>query len=328
MTELSRVEQILKKLGIQYEDGHSDRLWALCPFHEDHKPSWFIRYRGEHEGQHHCFTCKAGGGLVDLVMKMRGYVAPSSAIEWLKNFKEAPPPPVAAVSLQVQSPTKKPFKLSRAVRFEPLEKWPTLARRYAEQRGFAFQIERHRIGYAVEGRLEGRIVFVVWQGAPYMDLETWTPVSYQARTFIDHELRYYFPNEDENPNLDIMFGACHFPVPGLRRRSRVHVTEGAINALAVERILPPRPDRGSAGHYACALGASDVREAHLNTLATFGEVVLVTDNDKAGNAAADSLYYSLARHTKVARVKFPPKEDPASVPVEICRAIISSARPS
>lgn len=323
MSEPTRVEKILLKLDIEYEK-RGPRLWALCPYHKDTHPSWMIRPSGDRAGQHHCYVCKKGGGLPDLVMHVRGYANFASVLEWLRNFEEAPAPPVQAVTFHVLSHTKKVFKMPPGVIFEPFEQWPTLARRYAEERGFACQVARWRIGYAVEGRLSGRIVFPVWMGNAWS--EAWHPASYQARTFVDHEIRYYFPKESEGPNLNVMFGACHFPMFSVRRRSRVYVTEGAINALAVERALEiAKPNE--AGTYVAALGSSDVREAHVGLLATFGEVVIVTDNDPAGNHAAEELGFALSRHTKIDRVRFAPKEDPASVSLETCRRVISSAQP-
>jgi len=312
----TRVEQILEKLGIDYER-RGARLWALCPYHEDHKASWMIRPSGDRAGQHHCFVCKKGGGLVDLVMQRRGYANFHSAIEWLKNFKEAPPPPVNVINFEVQPTTRKRFQIPKEVRFEPFSEWSTMPKRYLEQRGVsAIQVDRWRIGYAVDSRLAGRIVIPVWTFAGGAD--DFVPWSYRARTFVDHETRYFFPKESDGPDLDKMFGQLYWPPVSDRRRARVYVTEGDFNALAIERVAPG---------YIASLGASDVRPAHTALLATFGEVVIVTDFDLAGEHAAELLIAALARHTRIDRVRFPKGEDPDSVTPEQRWKILETARP-
>ena len=82
----------LKKRGIRYE--------ALCPFHEDHTLGSFVVYP---KGNcYKCFSCGAGGGVVDFVMNHENLIYPD-AIRWLgkkynietdmNDFNYTPPPP-------------------------------------------------------------------------------------------------------------------------------------------------------------------------------------------------------------------------------------------
>lgn len=62
----------LKKIGVRYE--------ALCPFHDDKSLGSFVVYP---KGNcYKCFSCGAGGGVVDFLMKHEGLSYPD-AIRWL-----------------------------------------------------------------------------------------------------------------------------------------------------------------------------------------------------------------------------------------------------
>jgi len=41
------------------------RMWALCPFHPDTKPSLFLK-----NNFYHCFVCEANGDTIDLVKQI------------------------------------------------------------------------------------------------------------------------------------------------------------------------------------------------------------------------------------------------------------------
>lgn len=285
---------VLEAFGLEYKV-RGNRAWALCPYHTDKSPSWMMKVRGPRAGQHHCFSCKEGGGLVDLVMHVRGYGTRAAATGWLQEFAggdEAPPAAPLAASIRVDGRPTDPraFRMPLEYVHEPLDDWPSGARAYVERRRIdAAQVALYRIGYAVEGRLEGRIV------VPVLDAEG-CPVNYMARTFVDAERRYLYPAQKDHPDLDAMFGEHRWPPPGDRPRWAVVVTEGALNALAVERAV---------GGWAAvaALGGSDVRPEHARKLAAFGRVLVATDADPAGDRAAGQLRAKLARHTLVQRAR-------------------------
>ena len=51
----------LKKAGKDYQ--------ALCPFHDDHNPSFSVN---EEENYWYCFACDKGGSVIDFWMMKRG----------------------------------------------------------------------------------------------------------------------------------------------------------------------------------------------------------------------------------------------------------------
>lgn len=266
------------------------RLWGRCPFHTDKNPSWFIRPDGRRAGQHHCFVCQEGGTLAELVAAVLG-LSMFEADIWLAELGEhgAPPEP-APVDVAGTETTgglfaaESRFRLPPEVILEPLAQWPTPARRYAERRGLTpAQVTRWRIGHAVHGRLAGRVVLTTWarHGGALR------AAAYQARTYAGEEPRYQYPRGSERPDLDVLFGEMFWPPAPARRAARLVVVEGGLKALALDRVGVP---------YVAALGGSHIRPAHVTRLATFGEVVLLTDADKAGSRAEGELAAALVRH--------------------------------
>ncbi len=203
----------------------------------------------------------------------------------------------------------RPFLMPREFIAEPLGEWVTPARKYAERRGITpQQVGRWFLGYAVDGKLAGRIVIPTTARAGFA-------CGYMARSFADARRRYLYPAASERPDLDTMFGELHWPSPAARGRNEVVVTEGALNALAVERA---KPGTG----YLAALGGRHVRPMHVGKLATFGLVTILTDPDDAGDAVARELQLALGRHAETRRVRLPPldaggkKQDANDLPRE------------
>jgi DNA primase len=247
------------------------------------------------------------------------------AKELLATFQEDDEAPAVAylsTRLEVEPTGRREFTVPKEVVFRPLDEWVTPAREYAQRRHLdAAQIDRWGIGYATIGRLSGRLVM------PVRDA-TGRPWSYMARTFVDHDTRYYYPMERERPDQDVMFGEQFWPEMKKRKGKHVVLTEGALNALAVERAMVQSMTPNVA-----ALGGSDPRPMHVGKLAGFGVVVVLTDDDKAGRGAAWELSCQLQRHTIVKRVTLGEGRDADDVSPEelretICRSIRELPRAS
>ena len=73
--------------GMQVVGIHSGSPKAICPYHDDHRPSLNFRTDGETgRGYYHCYVCGAHGDLFDLVKKLRGCDFPH-ALDWVaKRF--------------------------------------------------------------------------------------------------------------------------------------------------------------------------------------------------------------------------------------------------
>ena len=307
---MTDVRRVLRRLGIEGRVFH-DHLVALCPFHADVTPSWRIRIRGERSGLHHCFSCKEGGDLYDLVMHLREYGTRAAAVGWVEEHFGA------ATAEDVQTPTielvglshqRRAFRMPAGFVEEPVYEWPTIPREYLEGRGVtADQAKRWGIGYALDGRLHGRVVLPIHN--------VWGELcSYVGRAFLDNmPKRYLYPREEEGGDLDVMFGERHWPA-AVAQRGLVVVLEGAFKALAVERAFPQLS--------IAALGGSGVRLLHLTKLATFRRVVVFTDADPAGEEAGDELVASLSGMTRTSRVRLPRGEDADSVELQRLREVL------
>lgn len=314
-------------LGLEPARVRGRRAWAVCPFHDDHDPTnFFVRTHGERAGNYHCFACKAGGDLTDLVVRMRGIKGNDDrekrkkARAFIEQAGKGYAPPRARVRVVARPAVlgRRRFELPpECIMNEPLARWVTPARVYAEGRGITqAEVDLYNLGYAVTGRLEGRIIFPVLAGPRAL------PAGYSARTFVDAERKYLTPHETEDADLDAMFGEHLWPPPA--GRDVVVVTEGAINALSATRAT---------GHPASSISGSDVRPGHIVKIATFRTVVVLTDPDKAGVRAARGIASSLGRHTNVVRPRLPPgqdardveKRDPAELKDIIVRARLEAA---
>jgi len=311
------VRAILRRFEIEVTWEEGTRLWARCPFHpkvlgrEDaHPGSWFIRRDGPRAGQSHCFSCESGGALPWLVMHLIGLQEWGSAVDWLDEFRaeDEPLPRGVEVRVVARGSGRAQFAMPEGVvDDEPLHLWPSAPREYAESRGLAeSQVRRWSVGYALDGRLGGRLVVPVHDYADEL-------ANYMARSMGPSRRRYLYPSLAEGPDLDAVFGERHWPM----RRERVYACEGALNAMAVERAVP--------GAHVAALGGSHIRPLHAAKLSTFGEVFLLTDPDEAGERAANSLRASLGRHCWVTRVTLPEGRDPNDLSPEELRTCVDAA---
>lgn len=304
--ELSRVETVLRALGIAYtvDEGNDDELRALCPYHVDKKPSWGIARAGDREGLHHCWSCKSGGSLLGLVMHVRK-MGSFEADLWLLDVAGAEPEeaPVAPTLVRVQPrkvvAARPTFRMPDGFLPAPLSRWAPMAREQMFRRGIdEAQATRWGMGYALDGRLRGRIVFPVRDSRGHL-------ASYQARDFTGapDRPRYLTPSlKREHPNLDALFGEHLW-----RDKKRVVVVEGAFKALAAERA-------GEAN--VAALGGSAMRDAVVRKLVGFSEVVIMTDPDDAGDQVAAELVQAISamtRYCKVRRVRLEKGEEPDEV---------------
>jgi DNA primase len=316
---MTRTEHVLMALGLKISNAQRSRAWLLCPFHQnaDDPIAWgttfFIRMTGDRAGAYHCFSCKAKGSLASLVMHVRAcdFKKAKAFIEdAVKNFRR--PRAHARVVRQRAVLTRPTFELPGGIIFKPLDQWDSTPREYAvDDRGLtAEDVERFEIGYAVDGYLGCRLVFVGRNARGRV-------VNYSARTFVDEEPRYLFPSAKDHADLDALFGENLWPPLG--ERDAVIVTEGVINHVAAARV---------SGLPTGAFGSTDVRPGHIVTLATWKRVLILTDPDGPGDKAARVLRIGLGRHVLAERVKLPAKSDAATLAMkdpDLLRAEITNA---
>ena len=305
------VPRMLAALGIEARARGSD-WWAKCPYpdHVEKDASWHIENSpgSPTHGLHHCFGCAQGGGPIELVAAVIGCTY-SGAQLWMteKQLYSADVARGLDVGMRVKPVATAGFRLPVEFVRRPLADWPTPVRRYVAARGITpGQVERWGIGYVVDGRLAGRVVF------PICD-EHGVEQGYSARTFVGDERRYLTPHTREQPDPGAIFGAEYWA----GRRAEVVVTEGAIDALACERA--------GAGCVA-ALGGSRLSREQLLVLGSFERLLVATDPDLAGERVAAELRDALGRWRQVRRVRLPAGTDAAKLPVEALRAALDVPR--
>jgi hypothetical protein len=291
---------VLAALGVRHAPAQRGWIQGNCPFHDDKNPSWRIRVTAERYGQHHCWACKAGGTLAGLVAHVRK-VPLEEARGWVGEHaepEEAPIPEVVGVDLVRRDLKPGKFRLPPEVVIGPLAGWVTPARAYAQWRGIeAWQVERWGLGYAVDGELAGRLVVPVWRSAG-------VAASYMARDFSEDRRarRYRYPRAEEGADPTVLFGQLNWPDEGAR--DVLVVTEGALNAMAVERAV------GAGEAAQASLGGSGVHAICALKIASFPRVLVLTDNDPAGNVAAGELGAMLrALGRRPCRLRLLPGED-------------------
>jgi DNA primase len=307
------VPHLLDRLGIPAER-RGREWWARCPLpeHDDRTPSWQMHDDPEEPDKHgrwRCLgRCHTGGGPATLVARVLGLVHPETgeprtraAWRWIADGSAVEEAPVLDVALAA-APRRpagigRGFRLPPGVAVEPLDLWPAAARAYAEQRGItAEQVDRWGLGYAVDGRMSGRIV-LPWRDARGRLL------GYTARTFVHAVKKYLEPREDEGADRNAVYGEEHWPPPGDARGTLV-VVEGGIDGYAVERAT---------GLPFGAVCGSQLLPGHVARISTFQEVIVASDPDGAGSRFADALWAALARWTRVRRAAIPAGSDPAKL---------------
>lgn len=293
------VPLLLRHLGILAESTRGG--WrALCPSpgHVDHEPSWRIVDRAGHRGHgsHHCFSCKFGGGPWELAAAVWGIpIADAGARIRALGIDGGRLPAAKSVKLRVELPgERRVFGLPRGVVIPGAGgRWYPGALAYLESRGVTrWQCDRWGFGYALHGRLRGRVVMPVHtQGAlRTFSARAWDPGAGQ-RYDSGREVDGAQPRRAVwgEPLWDRSLGA-------------VTVAEGVFSALALERAGFPNVS---------ALLGSQVTTERARVLTGWYHYVVVTDPDSAGDAVARWLSVE-SRRAQVSRVRLSVSPDDAS----------------
>jgi DNA primase len=303
------VGRLLESLNIDARK-RGDQWFALCPNpeHDDHKPTtWSMRDEpgSPKHALHGCWSCGYRGDAIGLTKDRLG-VGYHAAVCWIDEFAPAEEGPVTA---RVEIAEPRVFRLpAGVVDDEPLADWPTPFRRYVEGRGIPdWQAERWGIGYALEGRLSGRVVLPARNMAGRL-------LGYTARAIGGAQTRYLHPSRDEGADPAAVFGEEHWGPAG-----HLAVAEGAFDAMACERVMH--------GWAIAALGGASHAEDPrvLMKLGRFEEIVVATDADDAGDRAYEAIATGLAGKT-IVRARPPAGFDANKLGPAELRGMIERAR--
>jgi DNA primase len=241
-----------------------------------------------------------------VVGKVRGLDL-DAALDWLRNNAGRKAEHIPEdISIVPRRATLGGFRMP-GYRHGLLRTWVTPARRYAEKRGLTdAQVKRWHLGYSVEGRLFGRLIFPIYS-------ETAKPLSYHARAFTDDPKRYLYPHKSERPDLGAIFGQGEWV--DVQPPNELVVTEGALNALACER---------AGTKFIGAIGGSEtsINPPKLLRLAQWSRIAVASDNDEPGDRMFEMLRRSLYRTSTVRRIPFPEGKDANDLDVAELRELL------
>lgn len=295
-------ERLLEAIGAERVERRGRKaLWACCPLpdHDDAEPS-FELLDDPGEDRHafwRCYGCHRGGGPVGLVRQALELGA-REARELLAKLATGRVP-LAELTPEVEVVVDDrlgPTTLPPSFCAEPLERWPTPLKRYAEGRGLtAAQVERWGIGYALGGKLAMRVVIPIRDEAGRL-------LSYTARTAVGDAARYLSASaRRERRRRGAVFGRQHWPRPGAGR-DRLLLCEGALDALACERAGAP---------HIAALDGSALAAPTAELLASWRRLVVLADVDPAGEGAVAELLAQRSLRARIERAQLPGGLDPA-----------------
>jgi DNA primase len=327
----------LKRVGSTYQ--------ALCPFHHDSKPSFYVN---ESRGFFHCFGCGAGGNAFHFLMKLKGISFPEAVEEVARrvgvqvSHRRLPP--------QDQALWEKRTRLlevnKRALEFfqEALrDARGKKAREYLQGRGISpSSWELFSLGWAPEGwrnlsehmralgdkwlseaqeagllvrghdRFRGRVMF------PILDEDS-TVLGFGGRTLGGEDPKYL--NSPESAIFSK--GRCLYGIQvakgEMRKREKAVVVEGYMDAMALHEA--------GIKNTVATLGTALTRDHLLALRRHAPTVVFLFDGDSAGERAtlkAVDLCLEAGMWGEV--VRLPQGEDPDSFvkkrgPEEMARAI-------
>lgn len=307
--QLVDVPALLDALGIVVVKRERRSLFALCPFHADTTPnSWSIidDVSSSRHGFHYCFSCQEGGGPLALLKRVRGIGSTADALEWMKiGALERPAPLEIDVVVGTYSAgAKLGMRVPSDVKVRPFEEWPSGAARYLVERGITeSQVVRFDLGFALEGRLKGRIIFP-------MKNRDGRVVSYTARDWTGQQKRYLEPQASEGAVKGAIFGE-HLWNWGPSTTRILIAAEGCPDALALDRVVMKLDNHPL--YDVCALHGSSFHPQQAAKFARYKTIVVATDPDSAGDRVAEDIDEQLSRYCRVVRARPPEKQDCGSM---------------
>ncbi len=298
-------EAVLRRYDIDLK-GTGDERSALCPFHEETKPSFKVNLG---KGGFHCFGCGAKGNVLDFVAKLEGcalreaavIVAEASGISLSERTEAADTPRSGrntakareeagnGACRRLRRPQRRPKPATAREKAAPQdrpERNPPLSFRlkldpehpYLLGRLSASLIQHFELGYCDRGMMKGRIAIPIHDADGEL-------VAYAGR-FADDDV----PDEVEKYLLPPKFGKSLvlFNLSRLVRPiEHVVVVEGYFGAMRLHGLGIP----------VVALMGSSIADEQVALLREAGvrQVSLMLDGDAPGRAAALAMLPVLAR---------------------------------
>ncbi|MER3495371.1 MAG: DNA primase [Armatimonadota bacterium] len=323
-------------------------LVGLCPFHDDHRPSFYV---SSDTGRYKCFSCGEAGDIFDWVMKTQGLDFPDALKELASRAGVELKSHTTATSGErvVREQHELAMNVALTVFREQFEQ-SSAAQHYCRRRGLADPtLAKWQIGYAPDGgevlaarlRKEGvplalaRELFLVEEDGrngyydrfrnriifPIRD-DRGRLVAFGGRTLGDGQPKYI--NSSDTPlytKSRVLYGLDQAKVRFVKSRSAT-LAEGYLDVIALHEA--------GVDDAVASLGTSLTSE-QAALLARFVErVTLLYDGDDAGRRATERALDVLAESKLAVRVTTPaPDTDPDTLlrkeGAEAVRRLTSSA---
>jgi DNA primase len=294
---------VLRRYHVSLRRSGRDQYRGLCPIHHGEGRDAF--HANLSRNIFHCFSCGAGGTVLDFVAAMED-CSLREAAQKLAGRPAVPSSAAPAAGPPNGTVTRKSITLS-PLRFtlrgidcaHPYLAWRGITTATAEEFGIGF--------YRGPGILSGRLVIPIHNAAGEL-------VAYCGRSLNGSEPRYRFPS-------GFAKSAVLFNLHRAAGQDRVVVAEGFFDCFKLHQ----------AGVAAVALMGAALSQAQRALLQPFHHVILMLDGDEAGRRATATIAARLRPYASVSAIRLPhslqPDELSATEIKDILRAHVKSVQP-
>jgi DNA primase len=276
---------VLRQYQVSLRRSGRDQYRGLCPIHHGEGRDAF--HANLSRNIFHCFSCGAGGTVLDFVAAMEGCTlreaARKLAGETAVPGRMAPTAclPKTTVTRKSRSVSPLGFVLHGIDSAHPYLAARGIERATAQEFGIGF--------YRGSGILTGRLVIPLHNAGGEL-------VAYCGRALNGTQPRYRFPSGFAKSEVLFNLHRAAAAGPG-----RVVVVEGFFDCFKLHQ----------AGVAAVALMGAALSEAQQRALLqSFHSVILMLDGDEAGRRAADTVVARLRPHASVSVIRLPDSLQP------------------
>jgi len=291
---------LLRRYQVKLRRSGRDQYRGCCPLHQGDGRDAF--HANLTRNIFHCFSCGAGGSVLDFVAAMEKCSLREAALK-LASATAAPIPPVTIVPTARELVTRKnkvPTPLGFALR------GVDSSHPYLASRGIPKATAEHfGIGlYRGPGIFSGRLVIPIHN-------ERGELIAYCGRAVDASQPRYRFPSGFAKS--EVLFNLHRVAATG---RQAVVVVEGFFDCLKVHQAGLPA--------VVALMGAALSETQQHALLQHFQHVMLMLDGDPAGRLATANLTSRLRPHASVEVIHLPDGVQPDQLSTEALQRILQN----
>lgn len=287
---------LLRQYGVRLRRSGRDQYRGLCPIHRG--PGREAFHANLTRNIFHCFSCGAGGTVLDFVAAMERCTLREAAL-LLQRGSDRPPIERPAIQL-VTKKSKVPLPLGFALRGID-STHPYLAARGIE----IATAQEFGIGlYRGSGIFSGRLVIPIHNQRGEL-------VAYCGRALDATQPRYRFPSGF--PKSEILF---NFHRAAAAPQQTVVLVEGFFDCLKVHQAGVPA--------VVALMGAALYSAPQRLLLERFRRVILMLDGDEAGRRATTAIAARLQPHASVRLIHLPDAAQPDQLSIEAIRSFLQA----